>query len=345
MKMPKLVLGVTAAFLSSIVNAQVNDFSNNRNNYGDFSVLVLGSGAAVARPDASGRAQASYIIFIDGEPKILMDAGAGSYQRIAEAGINLKDLELVLLTHLHADHTGDLTPIVQSLYFENSEPVTPGIPREIPITVYGPSSNDEVVGDTNVPLFPTIGEYLDSQWDRETGLDRHVHEINAVLNSGDFSYNAVEVDADISLPERVIYDQDGLKISAIGVIHTSAPSLAYSVEYNGKKLTYSGDLQSITNNLATLAQDSDLLIYDASVPNNQANPFHTTPGRIGEISAMANANNLLLTHFTIGSEGVQQQTQMKRLIRDAGYVGPIRIARDLLLVNLQALSKPNNSGL
>ena len=80
---------------------------------GDFSVMVLGSGGPVAT--TAGRASSSYLIFIDGMPKILMDAGGGAYQRLAESGTNIKDLEIVLLSHLHADHMGGLTPIIKSM--------------------------------------------------------------------------------------------------------------------------------------------------------------------------------------------------------------------------------------
>ena len=84
---------------------------------GDLSVMVLGSGGPVATEQ--GRASASYLIFVDGEPKILMDAGGGAFQRLAASGVNVKDLEIILLTHLHIDHMGDLSPIVKTVYFHN----------------------------------------------------------------------------------------------------------------------------------------------------------------------------------------------------------------------------------
>lgn len=43
---------------------------------GDLSVMVLGSGGPMAT--ASGRASASYLIFADGKPRILMDVGGGA---------------------------------------------------------------------------------------------------------------------------------------------------------------------------------------------------------------------------------------------------------------------------
>ena len=80
---------------------------------GKFSIMVLGSGSPAAQPD--GRASAGYMIFVDGMAKILMDVGGGVYQRIADSGMNLTDLEIVLLSHLHVDHVGDIDPVVNAI--------------------------------------------------------------------------------------------------------------------------------------------------------------------------------------------------------------------------------------
>ena len=55
---------------------------------GPLSVMVLGSGGPIAT--SSGRASASYMIFTDGQPRILMDIGGGAFQRLAASGLNIK---------------------------------------------------------------------------------------------------------------------------------------------------------------------------------------------------------------------------------------------------------------
>ena len=89
------------------------------------SVMVLGSGSPAAQPD--GRASAGYMIFLDGVPTVLMDVGGGVYQRIADSGMNINPLEIVLLSHLHVDHAGDIDPIVKALFFHNR---IAGFPRD-----------------------------------------------------------------------------------------------------------------------------------------------------------------------------------------------------------------------
>src|ERR1700723_63566 len=67
-------------------------------------VIVLGSGG----PRPFGRGGSSFIVVLDGQPRILVDAGPGAFLRIGELGLDLDKVDTVLLTHLHIDHAGDL---------------------------------------------------------------------------------------------------------------------------------------------------------------------------------------------------------------------------------------------
>src|ERR1700682_6040864 len=67
-------------------------------------VAVLGSGG----PRAFGRAGASYIVLVAGTQRLLVDAGPGAFLRIGELELDLENVDTVLLTHLHIDHSADL---------------------------------------------------------------------------------------------------------------------------------------------------------------------------------------------------------------------------------------------
>ncbi len=54
-------------------------------------VIVLGSGG----PRPFGRASASYIVMVDGTPRILMDAGPGALLRIGEMNLDLSSVDTV----------------------------------------------------------------------------------------------------------------------------------------------------------------------------------------------------------------------------------------------------------
>ncbi|MDQ7084612.1 MAG: MBL fold metallo-hydrolase [Sulfurovum sp.] len=63
---------------------------------------VLGSGG----PESTDkRASSAYLIWIDGKSRILVDFGGGASLRFEEVGAEIEDLEVILLTHLHVDHT------------------------------------------------------------------------------------------------------------------------------------------------------------------------------------------------------------------------------------------------
>ena len=81
-------------------------------------LIVLGSGG----PGATGRAASSYLILVDGIPRILVDAGPGSFARLGEAKVSLASTDIVLLTHLHADHAGELPGLFKARAVSTSGP-------------------------------------------------------------------------------------------------------------------------------------------------------------------------------------------------------------------------------
>lgn len=54
------------------------------------------------------RASSSYVIWHDGKAKILVDIGSGIMLDFEKSGADANDLDVVLLTHLHVDHSGDM---------------------------------------------------------------------------------------------------------------------------------------------------------------------------------------------------------------------------------------------
>src|ERR1700734_2571906 len=68
--------------------------------------LVL-PGAAGAPMPVAGRGGISSALVVDGRV-FVVDCGRGSPSAFVDAGLDFRRLEGVFLTHLHADHTGDL---------------------------------------------------------------------------------------------------------------------------------------------------------------------------------------------------------------------------------------------
>lgn len=308
---------------------------------GDFSVMVLGSGGPIAT--AKGRASAGYLIFIDGKPKVLMDVGGGTFQRLAKSGTNIKDLDTILLSHLHLDHMGDLAPVVKTMYFHNR---AAGSKRTAKFVVYGPDKNGATFPDApgldpTVAQYPSTKEHVDGHFDLHTGINRYMHVFARAISAGVFGYDTVDVSPNWKAynPET-IYDKDGLVIKAVGVNHGPVPALAFRIEYKGKSVVYSGDTSSVGGNMIEISQDADMLIYDTALfaetaPDASFDIFyklHTTPNRIGEVAAAAHVKTLILSHITPQTEG--KSAQIMERIRDKGFDGEIKTARDLAVYNL-----------
>jgi len=298
------------------------------------SIMVLGSGAPAAQPN--GRASAGYMIFLDGKAKILMDAGGGVYQRIADSGLKLIDLEIVLFSHLHVDHVGDIDPVVKALFFHNR---LAGFPRDpaLKLHFYGP---DKAPAAAPPPAlrFPTTTTFVDGHFDGTFGIEAYLNDFANIIGGIPLNYMVHDVPHDNALGVTTIYNNNGLVIKSIGVPHGPAPSLAFRIEYKGKSIAYSGDTtsKSAGGNMISISDNVDLLVYDTAILDGAGAPFinlHTTPTRMGEVARDANARKLVLSHLTPSTEA--NLDEVVTSVKATGYVGKITVAEDLQVFNLK----------
>jgi len=223
-------------------------------------LVVLGSGG----PRPFGRAGSSYIVEVNGQPRILIDAGPGAFVRIGELNIGLGQVDTVLLTHLHIDHTGDLPGFFKARTLTTREPA-------IRFTVFGPEGGG---------LFPSTSRLLNLLFDKG-GAWEYQRTFGA-----DEDIRGVDLSADLKSPKRQIVDLNGLRITAIATHHDDCPSIAYRVDYNNQSIVFSGDMDaSAVPNLVELAKGCSLLVFHCAVldpPNSpsQLYSFHTPPRRV-----------------------------------------------------------------
>ena len=113
---------------------------------------MLGSGGPIA-DDA--RASSSYLVWHDGRARVLVDIGGGAVLRLAESGAQFTDLDAVLLSHLHADHSADLPALLKSGYFSH---------RERSLVLAGPAAG----GNARVS-FPGTDDFVEALLSSERG--------------------------------------------------------------------------------------------------------------------------------------------------------------------------------
>ncbi len=329
--------GITSqAQAATITTGENSPLISDAQEFGDgLSILVLGSGDPVAL--LNGRASAGYLIVVDKKPVALMDAGGGTFQRLAKTNIDLKEVEIFLLSHLHIDHTADLPAIIKSLYFQNRIAKTL---RTLPLHFFGPNGNSATFPGTDITQYPSMNEFIDGQFDAVRGIYRYLNIFTRAISSGEFAYTTQNLESNTDAESMTLIEENGLVIKSVAVNHGPVPAVAYRIEYGGKVIVYTGDTTSKTENIVNLARGADLLIYDAALLKDApANPeeeiaflLHTTPSRMGEVAAAAGVAKLLLSHIVTESEAELERA--KELIRAKGYEGDIEIAKDLDIFNL-----------
>ncbi|RME33136.1 MAG: MBL fold metallo-hydrolase, partial [Gammaproteobacteria bacterium] len=113
------------------------------------ALQVLGSGGPELYPD---RAATGYLLWLEGRARLLIDSGGGVMRNFARAGARIEDLDALLFTHLHVDHSADLPVLVKASFFGERT-------RSLPL--YGPEGNPAMPSMTafTVGLFGPRGIY------------------------------------------------------------------------------------------------------------------------------------------------------------------------------------------
>ena len=223
---------------------------------------ILGAGGAV--PTAS-HTPAAYWVTVDGAP-ILMDPGPGALVRLVKSGRALRgvdEIDRVLLTHLHPDHTGDLV----ALLFAMHSPVPSSTE---PLALFGPVGLKRLLEQLR-------GIY--GRW-----LDPRLREL---------------VVTEIT-PGTVLDHPGGGRIEAFAVEHPqdwlSEGALGYRFfDAEGRLAVFSGDTGPSVG-LENAATGADLLVIECSTPDELATAGHLAPRDVGQVCNVARPRLTVLTH-------------------------------------------------
>lgn len=286
---------------------------------GQIRVTVLGSGDPFVKPS---QASASLLIEV-GNPErdlFFFDLGSGALANYNGLGLPVTATTKVFLTHLHADHVGDMATLVWSLAKAG---------RRDPVEVWGPAGQIPDLGTR------AYAEHLRAAhaWDTAS-LAGHPGQSGAQLDVTEVPWDRT----------AVVYDRNGVRISSFPVIHILNGAVGYRVDYHGRSVVFSGDTRPCRP-LVDACDGADLLIHEtfpsaavfaqkAGVPLGFAEQVvqgtHTSPEMAGAVFARAEARMSVMWHLAVDHEVVGPVYAEMR----SRYDGPVTIAQDLTTFDL-----------
>lgn len=277
-------------------------------------VILLGT-AGGPRPNKM-RNQPSLVIITNKKPYVV-DCGNGVSRQLVFAGVSLRDLSAIFITHHHSDHNLEYGNLIYNAWASGFKGR---------IDAYGPP-----------PLEKMTKLYFDlNAYDISIRIpDEGRPPLAPMVNAHDFSG-----------PGMVMNDEN-IKVTAALVNHPPVvPALAYRFDTADRSIVFSGDTTP-SDNLVSLAQGADVLIHEvihkqslarlmARVPNadrliEHIVASHTTVEDVGKVAKRAGVKTLVLTHLVPADDPTVTDAMWSDPVK-AVFDGTVIVGKDLLEV-------------
>lgn len=305
-------------FSSYIINYTIEK-SQNRSSFNKDEIVVFTVGTG--SPLSTQRVSSGTAVFVNNK-FFIFDVGDGVCKKAENMNLPLNQLDGIFITHYHADHYIDLPYMINRSWV---------LGRNKDLNVYGPPGLEEIL-NSNKPFLKLENKYR---------VDHHGPEIMNTKYAFGIS-NEFE-----DLAKQIIYNQDGVKVTAFNVNHFPVtPSVGYAIEYQDKKVVISGDTQA-HELVFKMAENADLLIHEVilnsilkttvdildqkSMTRNaqiitHIQDYHTPPKEIVKLANKAKVKTLVLTHLIPSPDNLIVKKLYKKEIK--GFNGKVYLAND-----------------
>jgi len=291
-------------------------------------LITLGTaGGPSTRPE---RAQSSNLLTVNGT-HYLVDAGDGVSRRLAEAGIDLREIGTIFITHHHDDHTAGLGTLLSIAW---------GRQRTKPINVYGPPRTTELV---------------------KAAVQYYTISAEIRIADGGRTVPIAQVFLGHDVGTGVIYQDANIKVTAVenshfdfhkGPASGKHKSYSYRFETPDRVIVFTGDTGA-SDAVTELAKNADLLItetssfedrkqamikdgrWQAMTPAEQAGIMrqasegHMGLEVLGKMAARAAVKTLVLSHLSGRADGSNDYTPWAEEVKKH-FSGQVLIAKDLM---------------
>ncbi|MEU5846390.1 MBL fold metallo-hydrolase [Saccharopolyspora shandongensis] len=276
-------------------------------------LVILGSSGG-PQPNRERSAPATAIV--RGDDIHVIDCGNGVARQLVAAGLRLRNLRSVLVTHHHVDHNADLGALLHLAW-------TAGLVS--PVDVCGP---------------PPLARMVELLLEAGRPDIEHRELLGRPKLAGLLRLREVE-------EPGVVITTPTMTITAGTALHPPMPAFAYRVDADDSSVVVSGDTAA-SEQVAELARGADVLVHEVYSPNHLDRLLagtnagvaelqrhfaraHTDAESAGKIAKQAGVRTLVLWHL------IPYDLDEDEWIRQAShhFDGEILVARDLMRIPVE----------
>ena len=295
-------------------------------------ICLLGTGGMMPLPY---RYLTSLMVRYNGS-SILIDCGEGTQNSIRIKGLSFKPIDVICITHFHADHISGLPGLL--LTMGNAE-------RTSPLTMIGPKGLEKVVNSLRIiaPELPFEIKFIELENENEIiemcGLRIEAFKVNHRVTCYGYS---------IMLDRAGKFDVEKAKALGLPVNYWNILQKGENVTYEGKeytsdmvmgearkglKCTYCTDTRPIPS-IAEHAKDADLFICEGMYGEddklaNAKEHKHMTMREAANLALKADVKEMWLTHYSPATNRPAEFEDMVQSIFPRAVMGKDRMEKEL----------------